>query len=98
MRTLWPAVVLAAATLGLGACGGGDKPAGYPADVRNNFLRACNLNNRSGKENACKCVLEKIMATVSYADFQRADTEIRSGGQASGETGAKIRSASRNCR
>jgi hypothetical protein len=100
MRTTWLALPLAALTLGLAACGDDEDSkagGGYPTEVKENFMRACKLSS-SGKEDACKCALDKLEETVSYEDFKKADADIRAGGKASGDTADKIQEAITSCR
>lgn len=92
------AVPLAAAALGLAACGGSDdkRATPYPKAAQDNFLTACKTSS-NGKEDACKCALSKLEETVPYADFARADAAIRAGDKATGETAKRISAAISGC-
>lgn len=68
----------------------------YPADVRQNFLDACNRSS-DGKRSACRCALRKLEETVSYEDFKQADAAIRGGGAAAPGTAKKIQDAISGC-
>lgn len=70
--------------------------AAYPADVRQNFLDACNRSS-DGKRSACRCALAKLEATVSYEDFKQADAAIRGGGTAAPGTAKRIQDAISGC-
>jgi hypothetical protein len=94
IRLALPLVVL---SLGLAACGGDDdKSSDYPSGVERNFLNACNKSSK-GKEDACKCALDKLEDTVSYEDFKKADAAIRSGKSADPRTTEKLQAAIKAC-
>jgi hypothetical protein len=91
MRTTWPAVAVAIAALGVGACGSSD----YPAKAQRAFLSGC--TESGGNETACRCALKKLQDAVPYADFLAADQAIRRGDRASPVV-RKIREVSGECR
>ncbi len=60
----------------LGGCGGDSKHE-YPADVKNNFLTACEVQ---GSSSACECALTKLQEKMSADEFNRAEVEMTANG------------------
>ena len=64
---------------GTDEAGGGNR---YPADVRSNFLDAC--ENAGSSRSTCACILEALEDTYTLSEFTRLEEEILRGGTSSG--------------
>lgn len=72
------AIVAAAIAVPIALVGGGGGGGTYPANVRANFLRACETN---ASTSLCNCALQKIEAQVSFHQFAQDEASYRRTGQ-----------------
>lgn len=73
----WAGFVLAVATV-LAACGSDTNKRDYPAEVRRNFLQACELSG--GSADSCFCTLEEIEQRYDLAEFISAESSYSATG------------------
>jgi hypothetical protein len=84
--------IVAAGALALAGCGdggGGDattatssKPAGYPANVENNFMTNCERTS-NGNTTGCQCILDELERKFTLAEFTKEDQAVAAGRQPS---------------
>jgi hypothetical protein len=66
-----------ATTLLILVLGCGGRPAPYPSDVAENFLRAC--VGRGGSEASCRCALEKVEERYTLDAYRALEARIARG-------------------
>lgn len=86
-------IILASSLVALAACGGSSSGGGgtYPANVKNNFLTACETRASSA---SCTCEFAYIEKHVSLSTFTAADKALRAG---TGGIPAWLLNAARAC-
>jgi hypothetical protein len=74
--------IAAAGALALAGCGdGGDSKTtstAYPANVEHNFMTNCERTS-SGNTTGCRCILDRLEATFTLAEFTQEDRDVSKG-------------------
>jgi hypothetical protein len=87
--------IAAAGALALAGCGGGDDskttPTTYPANVENNFMSNCERTSR-GNTTGCRCILDRLEATITLAEFTKEDQAVGKGTAPSKRFAGAVRS------
>lgn len=91
------ALAVAAAVAALAACGGGDEDNAYPKKSVELFVNTCSKQEGSTRE-ACRCMIDRLQATMTYTEFVAADNAARQGGEPSAGAAAKLEAAADRCR
>ena len=98
------AMVAAAATMALAACGGGE-PTSYTPEVQENFVNSCVDSATNGTDPApesdaeriCGCMYNELKARMSFDEFKAADASVREGEQMSADLRATLQAAAAEC-
>ena len=86
--------IVAAVALGLAGCGGGG---GYPQEAIDRFVAECDAQpNTTGEQ--CRCVVDRLQATMPYEEFERADEALQDERAADDASLVKLQAAVEACR
>jgi len=86
---------MALAVAGLVSCGGGGEDA-YPQESIDAFVQECTAQPNTG-ERQCRCVIERLQATMPYEEFARADAALKDNRQPAAASLEKLRAAATAC-
>ena len=96
MRRLAVLFALACA-LGTAGCGGGGDENGYPDAAVDNFVDSC-TEQQGATEEACRCVIDRLQATMPYEEFEETDKALREKRQPDAAAQRKLTRAVQKCR
>lgn len=88
-------VALALAVAGLVSCGGNGED-GYPQESIDAFVQECAAQPNTA-ERQCRCVVERLEATMPYEEFARADAALNENRQPAPASLEKLRAAVTAC-
>lgn len=91
------ALAAAVAVAALAGCGGGDDESAYPEKSVKAFVDTCSKQPGASRA-ACRCMIERLQETMSYAEFVAADNAARQGGEPNARAAAKLEAAADRCR
>ncbi len=88
-------VALAFAVASLAACGEGGE-GGYPQESIDEFVQECTAQPNTA-ERQCRCIVERLQATMPYEEFAQADAALKENRQPAAASLAKLRAAVTAC-